>query len=104
MEVSEISATDGVLPGAGEPSAAQYHLSSSWRLEKTNDQWLLYGGDDAKFEIEPADFLEDLACGRYISRQSLSGEDRPLFEKLASAKALTHALQLTSVGSFLLGD
>ena len=88
MEVSEISATDGVLPGAGEPSAAQYHLSSSWRLEKTNDQWLLYGGDDAKFEIEPADFLEDLACGRYISRQSLSGEDRPLFEKLASAKAL----------------
>ena len=53
MEVSEISATDGVLPGAGEPSAAQYHLSSSWRLEKTNDQWLLYGGDDAKFEIEP---------------------------------------------------
>lgn len=88
IEKKYISATDKVPSSFDERSAVQYRLSSSWRLEKNNDQWLLYGGDDAKFEIEAADFLEDLACGRYISRQSLSGEDRPLFEKLASARAV----------------
>lgn len=88
IEKKYISATDKVLSSVDERSAAQYRLSSSWRLEKNNDQWLLYGGDDAKFEIEPADFLKALASGKRISRQGLSDKDRPLFEKLASAKAL----------------
>lgn len=67
---------------------AEYRLSPSWRLERLVDGWELYGGDDARFLVPAAGFIERLVAGEELSRAQLGRDELSDFEKLLSAAVI----------------
>lgn len=67
---------------------AEYRLAPSWRLERLADGWELYGGDDARFLVPAAGFIERLAAGEELSRSQLDRAEVTDFEKFLSAAVI----------------
>lgn len=76
-----------------------FRLSPAWSVRRTDDGIVLSGGDDALFEVEPAEFLERLAAGEAVDRRLVRSDELALFEKLVAAEIAVPAIRSGMTGA-----
>ena len=62
-----------------------YRLSPSWRIVERDDGFEIYGGDDARFQLDPSPLVSRLAAGDAVTRDDLDPTGAIEFEQLLSA-------------------
>ncbi len=61
-----------------------YRLSPSWRIVERDDGFEIYGGDDARFQLDPSPLVSRLAAGDAVTRDGLDPTGAIEFEQLLS--------------------
>ena len=82
-----------------------FRLSAAWSVRPTDGGAVLSGGDDALFEVAAAEFLERLAAGAVVERETVRADEAALFEKLVSAEIAVPLITTGRTGAVaFLGD